>query len=273
MKTMPSDSTAMMASRATMSGLSSRSCSSSSMYGRASDTFMLRFSPARCFPNILSTLMTSSLSGMPPAPKSLAVPRRSGISISTTRSSRSPLRKRSRKVSRVFLLASSPVSRSKILFSTASRISVCMRKRSLVRVRMMAASTRSRIIWSTSRPWNPTSVNFVASTLMNGASASFAKRRAISVFPQPVGPIMRMFLGTISSFRGDATLWRRHRFRRATATARFASDCPTMYLSSISTTLAGVIEGSSSIFTTNSSRASSVSAVTATAFSSPTTSA
>ena len=36
-------------------------------------------------------------------------------------------------------------------------------------------------------------------TLTKGASASFASRLAISVFPQPVGPIMRMFLGTISS--------------------------------------------------------------------------
>ena len=38
-------------------------------------------------------------------------------------------------------------------------------------------------------------------TLTKGASASLASRRAISVFPQPVGPIMRMFLGTISSCR------------------------------------------------------------------------
>ncbi len=35
-------------------------------------------------------------------------------------------------------------------------------------------------------------------TLTNGASAIFAILRAISVLPQPVGPIMRMFLGTIS---------------------------------------------------------------------------
>lgn len=36
-------------------------------------------------------------------------------------------------------------------------------------------------------------------TLTNGAPESLASRRAISVLPQPVGPIMRMFLGTISS--------------------------------------------------------------------------
>lgn len=36
-------------------------------------------------------------------------------------------------------------------------------------------------------------------TLTKGASANLARRLAISVFPQPVGPIMSMFLGTISS--------------------------------------------------------------------------
>ena len=38
-------------------------------------------------------------------------------------------------------------------------------------------------------------MNLVASTFTNGAFASFASRRAISVLPQPVGPIMRMFFG------------------------------------------------------------------------------
>ena len=50
---------------------------------------------------------------------------------------------------------------------------------------LMATSTRSLIIWSTSFPWNPTSVNFVASTFINGASESFAILRAISVLPHP----------------------------------------------------------------------------------------
>ena len=36
-------------------------------------------------------------------------------------------------------------------------------------------------------------------TLTNGASMSFASRRAISVLPHPVGPIISMFFGTISS--------------------------------------------------------------------------
>jgi hypothetical protein len=38
-------------------------------------------------------------------------------------------------------------------------------------------------------------VNFEASTFTNGACANFASRRAISVFPTPVGPIMMMFFG------------------------------------------------------------------------------
>jgi hypothetical protein len=84
------------------------------------------------------------------------------------------------------------------------------------------------MIDSTSRPTYPTSVNFDASTLMKGACASFARRREISVFPTPVGPIMMMFLGAISSRNGSGTCMRRHRLRSAMATARLASRCPTM---------------------------------------------
>ena len=36
---------------------------------------------------------------------------------------------------------------------------------------------------------------------MKGAPASFASRRAISVLPTPVGPIIRMFFGITSSRR------------------------------------------------------------------------
>src|SRR2546426_1848659 len=76
---------------------------------------------------------------------------------------------------------------------------------------------------------------------MKGASASRASRRAISVFPTPVGPIMRMFLGVISGRRFSATCWRRQRLRKAIATARFAAFCPTMCLSNSSTISRGVI--------------------------------
>ena len=65
----------------------------------------------------------------------------------------------------------------------------------------MLISTKSLIICSTSLPTYPTSVNLVASTFTKGASANFARRRDISVLPQPVGPTIRIFLGTISSFR------------------------------------------------------------------------
>jgi hypothetical protein len=67
-----------------------------------------------------------------------------------------------------------------------------------------------------------------ASTLRKGAAASLASRRAISVFPTPVGPIMMMFLGAISSRRSSRTCWRRQRFLSAIATARLALRCPTM---------------------------------------------
>ena len=71
-------------------------------------------------------------------------------------------------------------------------------------------------------------MNFEASTFTNGAAASFASRRAISVLPTPVGPIIRMFFGWISSRRSPVTFWRRQRLRSAIATARFAAYWPTM---------------------------------------------
>src|SRR6202020_397382 len=80
-----------------------------------------------------------------------------------------------------------------------------------------------------------------ASTLMNGALARRASRRAISVLPTPVGPIIRMFFGVISGRRFGATWLRRQRFRKAIATARFAAFWPTMCLSSSSTISRGVI--------------------------------
>ena len=61
---------------------------------------------------------------------------------------------------------------------------------------------------------------------MNGAWASRASRRAISVFPTPVGPIMMMFFGATSSRSSGGRFWRRQRFRSAMATARLARSCP-----------------------------------------------
>src|SRR5262245_59967296 len=76
---------------------------------------------------------------------------------------------------------------------------------------------------------------------MKGASASLDSRRAISVLPTPVGPIMRMFFGVISWRSGSATCCRRQRLRSAMATARLARSCPTMCLSSSSTISCGVM--------------------------------
>src|SRR5687768_10484206 len=77
---------------------------------------------------------------------------------------------------------------------------------------------------------------------MNGACASFARRRAISVLPTPVGPIIKMFFGVISLRSGSLICARRQRLRKAIATARFASCWPMMCLSSSSTISRGVID-------------------------------
>src|SRR6056297_1610741 len=76
---------------------------------------------------------------------------------------------------------------------------------------------------------------------MKGAFARRARRRAISVLPTPVGPIMRIFLGVISARRSSATCMRRQRLRRAMATARLASAWPMMCLSRAWTISRGVM--------------------------------
>jgi hypothetical protein len=83
-------------------------------------------------------------------------------------------------------------------------------------------------------------VNLLASILRKGEEVSRASRREISVLPTPVGPIMRMFLGAISSARTGGSLRRRKRFRRAMATAFLAAFWPMMYLSSSATISWGV---------------------------------
>src|SRR6185312_13566785 len=84
------------------------------------------------------------------------------------------------------------------------------------------------------------SVNFVASTFTNGALASVAKRRAISVLPTPVGPIIRMFLGVTSLRNEGSSCIRRQRSRSAIATARLALCWPMMKRSSSLTISRGV---------------------------------
>ncbi len=75
---------------------------------------------------------------------------------------------------------------------------------------------------------------------MNGALVSDASLRAISVFPTPVGPIMMIFFGDTSCLSPSANCCRLHRLRMATATARFASPWPMMYLSNSATIWRGV---------------------------------
>src|SRR5690606_9037345 len=93
---------------------------------------------------------------------------------------------------------------------------------------------------STSRPTYPTSVNLVTSTLMKGELVILANLLAISVLPTPVGPIISMFLGIISSRNSLPIFFLRYLFLKATATALFASSCPIIYLSSLSTISLGV---------------------------------
>src|SRR6267142_443925 len=70
---------------------------------------------------------------------------------------------------------------------------------------------------------------------MKGAPASFASRRAISVLPTPVGPIIRMFFGSTSSRREPVSCSLRQRLRSAMETARLASAWPIMKRSSSET--------------------------------------
>ena len=86
----------------------------------------------------------------------------------------------------------------------------------------IAISTKSLTICSTSLPTYPTSVNLVASTFTNGASASFDSLLDISVLPTPVGPIIKIFFGRTSFFISPLSACLLHLFLNATATALFA---------------------------------------------------
>ena len=66
-------------------------------------------------------------------------------------------------------------------------------------------------------------MNFEASTFRKGLPLRRARRRAISVFPTPVGPIMRMFFGVTSAATSGGRRCRRMRLRRAMATAFLAA--------------------------------------------------
>mmetsp|Transcript_27060 Transcript_27060/g.56836 ORF Transcript_27060/g.56836 Transcript_27060/m.56836 type:complete len:233 (+) Transcript_27060:1045-1743(+) len=230
MKTMPSCSTLHSACRLMSSSEMSFSLSCSVRIGTASLSGISRFS-IFCRVIILSKRSTISFIGKG-FPGGVSVPGDffSGTSTSIRRSFRWPSRSSLRKASRLCAMLFEPTSESRTRSSTLAATFSLIFSIALALAVVIPISMRSRMIWSTSLPTKPTSVNLVASTLMNGAFASFARRRAISVLPTPVGPIMRMFFGDISSRSGDGTRCRRHRLRRATATARFASACPTIYL-------------------------------------------
>src|SRR5271170_6368918 len=179
--------------------------------------------------------------GMPGISNS-GIPPEDCTSISISLSLSSPARSFFRNASLVAALALAPTSASSTRLSAACCALASTSLRFLSRVCVMAISTRSRAICSTSRPTYPTSVNLVASTLRNGASASRASRRAISVLPTPVGPIIRMFFGSTSSRSSGGSCWRRQRFLSAIATARLASSWPTIKRSSSETISHGLNE-------------------------------
>mmetsp|Transcript_8281 Transcript_8281/g.26204 ORF Transcript_8281/g.26204 Transcript_8281/m.26204 type:complete len:281 (+) Transcript_8281:1124-1966(+) len=232
MKTIPSCSTACSATRFTSSSEITLSEKTSSRIGRAS-AIVICLRSARlppCCSNLSKRRMISFIGCALPPPEfgsSCDERRGSGTSTSMVRVSRRPWRRSARKESR-FVVEFSPTSWSRIFSSTLSAISARFFSTSLARTMMSAESIRSRMICSTSRPTKPTSVNLVASTLINGAPIIFAIRRAISVLPTPVGPIIRMFLGVISSRSAPDTCCRRQRFRIAIAVAFFASAWPMM---------------------------------------------
>ncbi|SCU50078.1 Uncharacterised protein [Staphylococcus aureus] len=63
---------------------------------------------------------------------------------------------------------------------------------------------------------------------------------AISVLPTPVGPIIKIFLGEISCFDSSSNKLLLYRLRKAIATLRLASFCPTMYSFNLDTISFGV---------------------------------
>src|SRR5262245_53331294 len=225
------------------------SCTSCSWSSRRSDSSLIRMSCDSCTvtrlvlvrpPSPLPKMSPMEMAptcapGMPGISNSGIAEPDACTSISISLSSSSPARSFLRNDSLVAALALAPTSALITRSSAATCARAATSLRLLSRVRMMATSTRSRTICSTSRPTYPTSVNLVASTLRNGAPASLARRLEISVLPTPVGPIIKMFFGSTSSRRRSSSCSRRQRLRSAIATARLASVCPMMKRSSSET--------------------------------------
>ena len=99
---------------------------------------------------------------------------------------------------------------------------------------------KSRIMDSTSLPTKPTSVYLLASTFTNGRRIIVESRLAISVFPTPVLPIIRIFLGITSFCNSGVSCILLYLFRKATAIVFFAFFCPITYLSKNRTISFGV---------------------------------
>ena len=152
----------------------------------------------------------------------VGIPGFAGTSISISLLFNSPDLSFTLNFSLVSLLALSPTNASKT-FSSAFFSALALTALPIFSfVFVIAISTRSLTICSTSLPTYPTSVNFVASTFTKGASANFASLLDISVLPQPVGPIISMFFGIISSLIEPDIFFLLHLFLNAIATDFFA---------------------------------------------------
>ena len=174
--------------------------------------------------------------------------RSSVTSSSTSRASCLPSRRsrriRSRPSARTALPEGS-VARAAVRRST-SRSSAAAAARSTTRARRssftrrIAASTRSRAIESTSRPTYPTSVNFEASTFTNGRVHEAREAARDLGLPDARRADHEDVLRRRSrAATSTGRRCRRHRSRRAIATARLAFDCPTTCRSSSATIFRG----------------------------------
>ncbi|EAL60156.1 hypothetical protein WwSim0579 [Wolbachia endosymbiont of Drosophila simulans] len=189
--TIPSLLTRSMASLIILSSSISLSLSSLINISRASFTFtvivFVFLLPLNILPIISVTFITPTCPpGMPGISKVGNILLLSLTLIETSPSSNSLFLNLSLKIFLLSSVAFSPTIEFTIVFSAKIKAFLAKALRAFSLTKTIAASTKSRIIESTSRPTYPISVNFVASIFMNGAPASFAKRRAISVLPTPV---------------------------------------------------------------------------------------
>lgn len=103
-----------------------------------------------------------------------------------------------------------------------------------------ASLINSTPIEVTSLPTYPTSVYFVAYTLIKGASLKLANVLHNYVFPHPVGPSINILLGLTECLTSKGILNLLNLSLKAMARICLASSCPITFLLSYSMILGGV---------------------------------